>query len=626
MKQQILWTWSLALALAVLPLAGGCDQESAHSAPVITSDTNQPSSTVEPAGNTNAPSPEAAEEQLENAPGQILSAAAVPPQNVNLTAPSADVLKLARGSVDESVMLSFVTNSPHTFNLDSDAIVYLNDTGVPGTVVTAMIQHDQALKASSAAGWAPPVYNGQSAPATGTSASSPAPDSATETTGSEPSGAVVEGGQPPEQANVASAYFYDSLAPYGNWVNIGGYGMCWQPTVVAANPAWRPYCDRGYWAYSDCGWYWVSDYTWGWAPFHYGRWFHHRRWGWCWAPDTVWGPAWVSWRYTPSYCGWAPLPPTACFTPGVGFTYFGTPVGFSFSFGLPLADFAFVGMNFVSDHHLRSHLVAERDVHGFFDHSVMGRGVLGQNRTFINAGVPVSRVAAAAHTQIHRLQIRDAAGPTAGRFDRVERDGRSLTVFRPNLPTPTHQTVLVGQGISLAPRRGSLPPAGRAPAFTHDAGRQQFGIVDAPVREHQAGTIPVFRNQPVSVQNPMRLQQSLTGGRQMPSTQNNSRLVQNQIQQQNVRVFRQDTPYFQNREQQTFIQPSATAQQPPAIRTSAWTPSAESRELERRATPMPEAAMPAIPRVETRQVPGAGYSAPAHSHGSTQNPNTRQNH
>jgi hypothetical protein len=124
----------------------------------------------------------------------------------------------------------------------------------------------------------------------------------------------------------------------------------------------------------------------------------------------------------------------------------------------------------------------------------------------------------------------------------------------------------------------------------------------------------------------MRLQQSLTGGRQMPSTQNNSRLVQNQIQQQNVRVFRQDTPYFQNREQQTFIQPSATAQQPPAIRTSAWTPSAESRELERRATPMPEAAMPAIPRVETRQVPGAGYSAPAHSHGSTQNPNTRQNH
>ena len=646
MKQEILWTWSLGVALAALPLAGGCDQESAHSAPAITSDTNQSSSAVEPAGNTNAPSPEAAEERLENAPGQIVSAAAVPPQNVNLTAPSADVLKLAQAGMDESVMLSFVTNSPSTFNLDSDAIVYLNDTGVPGMVVTAMIQHDQALKASSAAGWAPPVYNGESAPATGTSASSPAPDSATEATGSEPSVAVVEGSQPPEQANVASAYFYDSLAPYGNWVNIGGYGRCWQPTVVAANPAWRPYCDRGYWTYSDCGWYWVSDYTWGWAPFHYGRWFHHRRWGWCWAPDTVWGPAWVSWRYTPSYCGWAPLPPTACFTPGVGFTYFGTPVGFSFSFGLPMADFAFVGMNFVSDHHLRGHLVAERDVHGFFDHSVVGRGVLGQNRAFINAGVPVSRVAAATHTQIHRLQIRDAAGPTAGRFDRVERDGRSLTVFRPNLPTPTHQTALVGQGISPEPHRGGFPQAGRTPAYTHDAGRQQFGIVNSPGREHQAGTIPVFRNQPAPVQNPTRLQQPVTGGRQMPSTQINPRPpqdpgrqnwgpvprttspapVQNQIQQQNARVFRQDTPHFQNREQQTFIQPSATAQQPPAIRTSAWTPSAESRELERRATPMPKASMPAAPRVETRQVPAAGYSAPAHSQGSAQNPNTRQNH
>src|SRR6185436_10310251 len=30
----------------------------------------------------------------------------------------------------------------------------------------------------------------------------------------------------------AVSYFYNALAPYGNWVNVSGYGLCWQPTVV----------------------------------------------------------------------------------------------------------------------------------------------------------------------------------------------------------------------------------------------------------------------------------------------------------------------------------------------------------------------------------------------------------
>ena len=45
-------------------------------------------------------------------------------------------------------MLAFVTNSTSTFNLGAEEIIYLNDIGVPSAVVTAMIQRDQALKAS----------------------------------------------------------------------------------------------------------------------------------------------------------------------------------------------------------------------------------------------------------------------------------------------------------------------------------------------------------------------------------------------------------------------------------------------------------------------------------------------
>src|SRR5580700_10197841 len=75
----------------------------------------------------------------------------------------------------------------------------------------------------------------------------------------------------PEDVN----YFYSDLSPYGQWVDLAGYGWCWQPTVVAGNSQWQPYSDDGHWIYTDAGWFWQSDYPWGWAPFHYGRWLHH---------------------------------------------------------------------------------------------------------------------------------------------------------------------------------------------------------------------------------------------------------------------------------------------------------------------------------------------------------------
>jgi hypothetical protein len=100
---------------------------------------------------------------------------------------------------------------------------------------------------------------------------------------------------------------------------------------------------------------------------------------------------------------------------------------------------------------------------------------------------------------------------------------------------------------------------------------------------------------------------------------------QYQVQQQNTRVFRQDGMYFQGREQEASTRPYATPRQPAAIRNSAWAPSADFREEERRA-PMPEAAVPAAPRMEPRQVPAASFSAPARSYISGQSSNGRQNH
>ncbi len=105
---------------------------------------------------------------------------------------------------------------------------------------------------------------------------------------------------------ISFGLFYNSLAPYGQWVNAGGYGMCWRPLGMPAY--WRPYTS-GHWVWSDYGWTWVSNYHWGWAPFHYGRWVLDAAYGWVWVPGYVWSPAWVQWRWGGGYCGWAPLPP-----------------------------------------------------------------------------------------------------------------------------------------------------------------------------------------------------------------------------------------------------------------------------------------------------------------------------
>ena len=108
------------------------------------------------------------------------------------------------------------------------------------------------------------------------------------------------------QQYVTMQDFYDKLGPYGQWVEMPQFGYVFVPN---AGPYFRPYQTAGHWEYTEYGSTWISDYEWGWAAFHYGRWGFDRLMGWFWVPDTQWGPAWVCWRSTPGYYGWAPLGP-----------------------------------------------------------------------------------------------------------------------------------------------------------------------------------------------------------------------------------------------------------------------------------------------------------------------------
>lgn len=106
--------------------------------------------------------------------------------------------------------------------------------------------------------------------------------------------------------------FYTELEPHGVWRETSTYGYVFQPREAERSRTWRPYTN-GRWVYTDAGWTWVSEEPFGWATYHYGRWARLRNIGWVWVPGEEWAPAWVSWRKSNDYVGWAPLPPEARF-------------------------------------------------------------------------------------------------------------------------------------------------------------------------------------------------------------------------------------------------------------------------------------------------------------------------
>jgi hypothetical protein len=323
------------------------------------------------------------------------------PANIAPGTPLAEVVKMIQAGVEVSTVTSYIINSQSTFNLDADKIIFLTDMGAPSVIVNTMMDRDKALYASTAAPPTPPAP--PPLPPAPASADPGIPDNTVAT-------GIPDSAPPPDQVNVD--YFYDTLSPYGSWVNIDGYGQCWQPTTVIYNASWRPYSDRGHWVYTDYGWYWDSDYSWG-VTFHYGRWFHHARFGWCWYPDTMWAPSWVTWRSDVDYFGWAPLPPFAVFTPGVGFLYEGGPVSMDFDFGLGADSFVFISPAHFLDRHPSLFSAKPQYVTTIFSRTKVVNNFSVNSKNVVNAGIGVDRVMGLTHQSLVPVQV--SSLPNAGR-------------------------------------------------------------------------------------------------------------------------------------------------------------------------------------------------------------------
>ncbi|HEY4063400.1 MAG TPA: DUF6600 domain-containing protein [Puia sp.] len=224
---------------------------------------------------------------------------------------------------------------------------------------------------------------------------------------------------PADPEDVSYQNFYDQLSPYGQWIEDPHYGYVWLPD---AGPDFKPYASNGHWVYTDEGWTWASDYPWGWAAFHYGRWFFQDGYGWMWLPGQEWSPAWVSWRNSPDYYGWAPLGPEVSINASFGDGYSPPPHYWSF-----------VPHQYVTSPQIRNYYVNEtRNVTIINNTTVINNNGRanngGNNRNRFYAGGPDANEAGRYTGNTLRpiaLQERHTPGEQVG--------NGSLTIYRPRV-------------------------------------------------------------------------------------------------------------------------------------------------------------------------------------------------
>jgi hypothetical protein len=226
------------------------------------------------------------------------------------------------------------------------------------------------------------------------------------------------GGSAAAQESIDIDTFYDELAPYGQWVWHPRFGYVWLPETVSDN--WRPYT-VGRWTYTDeYGWYWDSYEPFAWAVYHYGRWGYDPDYGWFWVPGDTWAPAWVQWRYSDDYVGWAPIGPGR-----PGYAY-GVPVNYD----PPIAE----SWVFVQPRYMTSRAIS----HYALPIGGLSVAFFGATRVYrpqyrggivYNYGMPRDLVVKITRRPIYVQKVYKVDNWKGGRFDK---DNRGVKIYAPH--------------------------------------------------------------------------------------------------------------------------------------------------------------------------------------------------
>ncbi len=405
------------------------------------------------------------------------------PEPAGLSVGVKEVVTLAKGGVNDEVILAYVERSTNSFPLSAQELLYLSDLGVAPSVITAM-QRKTPIAPSLVQDAAPTATLVTNAPpAAAAPEVAPAPTVVTPTyaapgpvSGVQPAPTVqtvqTVVTQPVVPAQpVTVNYFYDALSPHGVWVDVPGYGRCWQPNYAVLGAEWRPYVHGGRWVWTDSGWYWLSDYSWGWATFHYGRWSSAPGFGWVWHPDTVWGPSWVCWRRTGSHCGWAPLPPGAYWHAG-GWYHHGRSVSVEFDFGIGAASFVFLPWGRFCDPRPSHFYANHAHVHSLHRESrVMNAAFVGRNNGMIYHGPGRAQAMQASRAPIPQMSLREAPLST-----------RSMHGVQERVQQQNGNSVISSPRISAVPlsQPGRYQGSGRSGGVAGAIPSSSLGIASAP--------------------------------------------------------------------------------------------------------------------------------------------------
>lgn len=264
--------------------------------------------------------------------------------------------------------------------------------------------------------------------------------------------------------------FFGELRPHGIWVKHPRYRYVFCPRV---NADWRPYTN-GRWIWlRDRGWYFKSSEPFAWAVYHYGRWVDDLRLGWCWVPGTKWAPAWVSWRRSNDYIGWAPLPPERD----------GFQINIEVNVGEPPEDdWVFVPVRRFVEPELRVSIeFGERSRERFRETEYVGPVII-QNNVVINNNIDIDFIEQQANVEVPVVEAQATDDPQAAVA--AEPEGETIPIFAPEVeePAPEEAPEEAVEPEQAAEELGR-PPEAEEPA----EGEEQPAVEDdAPAAEEPA--------------------------------------------------------------------------------------------------------------------------------------------
>jgi hypothetical protein len=355
---------------------------------------------------------------------------------------------------------------------------------------------------------------------------------------------------PPQQyqdqgpAPITYQTYYNELSPYGQWVYSPEYGNVWVPS---AGPDFQPYGTGGHWVLTIYGWTWVSDYPWGWATFHYGRWEFDGLMGWFWIPGYQWSPAWVSWRSSPGYYGWAPLGPT--YVNG-GYT----------TYSCPPQRYVFVSATYINNPNIGNYYEPRERYVGYYNQSTVVTNTYHDNtsNSTYYAGPPTTEVERYTGAPVRPVAVNNVSNP-----EKIGASGNQVSIFRPAVQQPSANDPVKPAPAQVFKPNEVTPIAKRTVLTQPNQQRVVPFKPETPVRPSNTQVAQPQRPQQEMPQKPPVQEQTKQPTQQQQPTLQHPVVQQQPVQEQHP-VVQQQQPQQPPKQQQPVQQQKPPVQQAPA--------------------------------------------------------------